>query len=349
MQTADGRPSGFDYMRLILALSLVGGHFAFTEYGFFFGYEFWDTWRRPISAIITPTFFALSGYLVAGSYFRSKTVFSYLGFRILRIFPAMAFETVLCAFILGPTFTVLSLREYFSDALFYKYFYNIIGMPHLFLPGVFASNPLPRVVNLQLCTIPWELGCYILVAVMSLVGIFRSRIYLTVIVLAINAWAFSHYSSFTFIPFAGAVVQGPVLVESFLAGVVMFVFSDRLPHDWRLFVLSAIATITLLFIREDYFASFPLAYTTVYLGLLNPRRSKIVLSGDYSYGIYLYAFPIQQAVACVNGSHKAWYLDVVYAYLLIVGMAVISWWLVEKSALSLRKYLPVIEPMEVRT
>jgi len=304
MQAADGRPSGFDYMRLILALFVLIGHSVDIVYGFYFGYGFWSSWYRAFFAMVLPMFFALSGFLVAGSLFRSKTLFSFLGLRVLRIVPALAFETVLCAFILGPVFTTLSLPEYFSGNLFRRYFLNIIGDPQFFLPGVFASNPIPTLVNLQLWTVPWEFGTYILVMVMSLVGIFRSRIYLIVFVLAFNI----AFLARTRYEFAGFAANGVVLVESCLAAVVLFAFSDKLRHDWRLFVLSAMATFALFFTHEDYLAPFPLAYMTVYLGLLNPRRSKIVLSGDYSYGIYLYGFPIQQTVAHLGLSHGNWYL-----------------------------------------
>jgi peptidoglycan/LPS O-acetylase OafA/YrhL len=63
---AHNRPSGFDYMRLVLALSVVSLHFVTIDYGDTFTNQFWHTWRRPLAAIVLPMFFALSGYLVAG-------------------------------------------------------------------------------------------------------------------------------------------------------------------------------------------------------------------------------------------------------------------------------------------
>ena len=342
MAAADSRPSGFDYMRLGLALSVVGLHFVTIDYGDSFANQFWNTWRRPIGAIVLPMFFSLSGFLVAGSLFRSKTLFSFLGLRVIRIAPALAVEILLCAFILGPLLTTFSLSEYFSNRLFYMYFFNIIGHVQFLLPGIFASNPHPNVVNEQLWTIPWELRCYILIAGMSLICVFRSRAFLVVFVLVFNAAIFSYYGLRP--PDGWVSVHGTILVESFLAGIVLFVFSDKLGHNRWCFAACLIATIALLLMPHgDYLVSLPAAYVTVYLGLLNPLRSTVVLSGDYSYGVYLYGFPIQQAVAYVNNIHRSWYLDAMFVLPLTLIVAIASWWLVEKPTLSLRKYLPFIE------
>jgi peptidoglycan/LPS O-acetylase OafA/YrhL len=342
LQASDGRPSGFDYLRLILALCVVVTHSVQVDYGLSFALKYWLSWRRAIVAIILPMFFALSGFLVTGSMYRCNTLGSFLGLRVLRIAPALAVEVLLCAFILGPVFTTLSLPEYFAHPLFSRYFYNLIGNVQFLLPGVFDSNPYPHYVNEQLWAVPWELCCYILIAAMSLIGLFRhrSRIIILSLIFFVAASVLPSTRNPGFI-----LVDGVILVESYLAGVVLFVFSDKLRYDWRLFTLSFIVTIVLLLIHRDYLVSFPAAYMTVYLGLLNPRRNKILLSGDYSYGIYLYGFPIQQAVACLNGVHRSWYLDMVYVLPLTVTVASASWWLIEKSALSLRKYVLAIDSL----
>lgn len=326
-------------MRVAFALAVVSLHFVVIDYGDAFASGFWLTWRRPIAAMVLPMFFALSGFLVAGSLFRSKTLIAFLGLRTIRIVPALAVEIVLSAFILGPMFTTFPLQEYFGDRLFYRYFFNIIGHVQFVLPGVFALNPHPNVVNEQLWTIPWELRCYILIAAMSLLAIFRNRIHLLLFALAFNAAAVCYYQIKP--PDVWVSVHGIILVESFLAGIILFVFRDKVQHSAGLCIISCIAVIALLSVPHgDYFVSLPAAYVTVYLGLLNPVRNKIVLSGDYSYGIYLYGFPIQQAIAYVNNTHRSWYLDVLYVLPLTLGVAIASWWIVEKPSLSLRKYLP---------
>ena len=61
------------------------------------------------------------------------------------------------------------------------------------------------------------------------------------------------------------------------------------------------------------FAPVPMAYVAIYLGLLNPVRNKIILSGDYSYGLYLYGFPIQQAILAINPTLGEWYWNLLLA------------------------------------
>src|SRR5579863_1384949 len=135
LKAADGRPSGFNYLRLGLAISVVLIHVPQVVYGFSFAYPFWMPWLRPLHALVIPLFFALSGFLVAGSLLRSKTLFSFFGLRIVRIAPALSVEVFLSALILGPIFTSLPIAEYYSDPGFFRYFYNLVGHIQYFLPG----------------------------------------------------------------------------------------------------------------------------------------------------------------------------------------------------------------------
>ena len=130
---------------------------------------------RPVLTSFVPMFFALSGFLVAGSLERSKTLGVFLGLRALRIAPALVCEVLLSALILGPALTLLPLHDYFSDPQFYQYFLNIFGDIHYQLPGLFLSNPLPQTVNGQLWTVPFELGCYIFLTALAILGVFRNR------------------------------------------------------------------------------------------------------------------------------------------------------------------------------
>ncbi len=113
-----GRPAGFDYLRIGLALSIICFHSVVTSYGDKAQDRFVNTWAGPFILLLVPMFFALSGFLVAGSLARTKTVVSFLGLRAIRILPALAVETLLSAFLLGAIFTALPLREYFTSSGF---------------------------------------------------------------------------------------------------------------------------------------------------------------------------------------------------------------------------------------
>lgn len=164
---AEDRPSGFDYLRLILATAVFIFHVPVINLGDAVGHKLWLSWLRPVFAIVLPMFFALSGFLVAGSPVRCKTLISFLGLRVFRIVPALTVEVLLSALILGPIFTTKPLSEYFSSRSFFTYFLNVAGDVHFNLPGVFADNPHPSIVNGQLWTVPWELRCYMLLAAIA--------------------------------------------------------------------------------------------------------------------------------------------------------------------------------------
>jgi len=125
----DGRPSGFDYLRLWLAISVVFIHCPTTTNG---ADPFVDTPLNAYVRAILPMFFALSGFLVAGSLERCKTLLGFLGLRVIRIYPALAVEVVLSAFLIGALVTTYPWSRYYSDPLFFLYLRNALGDIHLF-------------------------------------------------------------------------------------------------------------------------------------------------------------------------------------------------------------------------
>lgn len=346
LAATNNRPSGFDYMRLLLATAVIAQHSHALSYGGDAVDELFLSPARPVIAVILPLFFALSGFLVAGSLERSATLINFLGLRVLRIVPALAVEITLSALILGPLFTITLPGTYFTDPAFASYFLNIVGDIHYYLPGVFLNNPVPEVVNGQLWTIPVELYCYIALAGIAFVGLAaKKRVLLTFIVLA--EVLFISVKMDTSLPVTPAV-RGYVLLLCFLAGVALFSWRDKLPWSPALFAVCAAVSVALLLIPgADAFVAFPIAYMAVYLGFLNPPRSSILLKGDYSYGLYLYGYPIQQAVASF-GPLNEWYWNFSIAMALAGFIAVGSWWCVEKPALNLRRFLPRIEAVALR-
>jgi peptidoglycan/LPS O-acetylase OafA/YrhL len=150
---ASSRPSGFDYLRLGLAVSVVIQHSVGSTYGLAVKpmVDLWpETPLRAIVRAIIPMFFALSGFLIAGSLERSKTTLTFIGLRVIRIYPALAVEAALSAFLIGSAVTTLPLAAYFRDPLFWKYLLNVTGDIHYLLPGVFENNPVPKTVSFGL-------------------------------------------------------------------------------------------------------------------------------------------------------------------------------------------------------
>ena len=341
------RPSGFDYMRIILALSVIGYHSVVTSYGWDEQQKIINSPWRPIFASILPMFFALSGFLVAGSLERSKLITTFLGLRVIRIMPALSAEVLITALMLGPLFTTVSLHEYFTSPVFYSYFWNIIGDIHFLLPGVFANNPMNNTINGQLWTVPWELACYLLLTALALSGIFRNRNWLLFFMVGCYAAHFlkTIYKLFIYNPpYEGGAVHGHTLLMIFAAGLLIYRFRDKIMYSGKLCILCIIITVALLAIPPlgDGFIALPVTYATCYLGLLNPRRNKLLLSGDYSYGIFLYGFPVQQAIASFPAL-RHWELNLLISIPSLIAIAVCSWWCIEKPALNLRVFLKKYE------
>ncbi len=114
-----GRPAGFDYMRVMLALGVVVWHTVVLTYGYDYQNQVWDNpYYYSILIWILPAFFTLSGFLVAGSLERCKTIAGFLYLRIIRIFPALIVEITLSALVLGPAMTSLPLANIFRTHYF---------------------------------------------------------------------------------------------------------------------------------------------------------------------------------------------------------------------------------------
>lgn len=141
LKTHDYRTTGFDYLRLSLAIGVIFWHGSVVVYGHDFDRDLGASWVGTIFKMILPIFFALSGFLVAGSLIRTKSLVEYASFRVLRIFPALAVEVLLSAFILGALITTLPLEEYYFSGQFIRYLGNIVGIIYVYLPSVFREYP----------------------------------------------------------------------------------------------------------------------------------------------------------------------------------------------------------------
>ena len=175
MRKAGPATAGFDYLRIGLALAVVAWHSVALSTGSeALVQSLWTGRLHFLLVAILPMFFGLSGFLVAGSLARTR-LHQFVMLRALRLVPALAVEVTLSALILGPVFTLLPLRRYFSSPEFFQYFGNIVGLVRFTLPGVFETNPVTRLVNPQLWTVPFELECYFALVTLSVTGVLNSR------------------------------------------------------------------------------------------------------------------------------------------------------------------------------
>jgi peptidoglycan/LPS O-acetylase OafA/YrhL len=299
----------------------------------------WTGPSRPFYVVLVPAFFALSGFLVTGSALRIRKTTTFLAFRGLRIFPALATEVTLCALVIGPLYTTLPSRAYFSDPQFWRYFGNIIGWITFLLPGVFETSE-QSVVNGNLWTLPSEFNCYFLTAILMVTGVIYSRVIftsalliVTIALIVMNISGDFGVTNFSYNEFT--------ITYYFFVGMAFFCWRDKLPASWLLFSIASIAGYALLYSRHTIFlAPVFVVYSTVFLGVRGIPEITWLKTRDYSYGLYLYGFPISQAViasfAFVRGSWWAAFISLAVTIL----FAGLSWRYIEKPTLSLKNKLP---------
>jgi peptidoglycan/LPS O-acetylase OafA/YrhL len=329
----DGAFPGFDSFRLILALSVVLVHSSFLSYGVAGSQTVRSAPLACFMLSLLPLFFSLSGFLVAGSALRLRNTGTFLLFRALRIVPALAVEVAISALILGPLLTSLPLAEYFSKPDFLAYFGNIIGHVRFALPGVFEGLPVDGVVNGNVWTLRPEFQCYAIMALLMLGRVAYSRS-LTTLLWSIASVAIVIYNQVSD-DLAPAGYFGPtLLVYSFVTGVVAFHWRTHIRLNSTLALICAISVYFLMLLPKNALFSIPaLTYLMIWIGAQRLPR----ISGDYSYGIYLFSYPIQQTVVSVFPSMREWWLLFPVGATIAILIAALSWHLIERPALRLKK------------
>lgn len=340
MDAHNGTGPGFDLLRIGLSLLVILLHSFHTAYGVPQSRFLATGWSHPIWAATLPIFFGLSGFLVSGSALRSRSLKVFLSFRALRIFPALTVEITLSALILGPLLTTLPIWDYVSDTRFLKYFGNIVGWIHFELPGVFEHNPSAGIVNRSLWTLHPELLSYVLMTALMFSGIAYSRWKTTLLWIGATA-VLATYNLMTGKYELTGIYNGGVLIYYFLTGILAYHWRHVVVINARLFIIALVSAYVLTELPQTTFLVLPLVniYIMIYIGMMKFPHVKLLQRGDYSYGLYLYAFPIQQAIVQFLPDHRNWWTVFVLAVVITFGVATLSWHLIEKPALRLKKWV----------
>ena len=332
------RNNNFTLIRIVLAWSVLYGHsFAVQPFlgiqdplkAIFQG----STW---IGAIAVNGFFAISGFLVAASLIK-RGIVDYFISRILRIFPALIVCVSVSVFILGPLLTTLSMNDYFSHPKTWNYLGNALGILKMewVLPGVFTENARPS-INGSLWSLTVETRCYLLLGALTYLGFRANKLIGNTLILTILAMGFI---SFETIPLVGDIPKWSRPTLYFAIGVLLYLNRDNVPLDYRI-ALIAIALGFLSFGENWFQYIFPpaLIYLIFYLAYNTRPISTDTVVGDISYGIYIYAWPIQQIVAQTFPTQTP-YFNMVAASLIVIPLAWLSWHGVEKRVLDYKGVL----------
>ena len=278
-------------------------------------------------------FFVLSGFLIARSAERSA-LSGYLAARALRILPALALATVFEAFVLGPLFFEGNVPWYLRNIAPGHLWNMLVFGEDPYLAGVFAHNPVPF-VNGALWSLPIEALLYLLLPFLLIVASGRRWVVLALWAACVAAErAAVSYGLADDAP--GALLFNQVRVypalqmaSYYLAGVVLWLFRDRVPFDRGM----AWSCALLLFAVRG--------------GIAAPRlKSRI---GDWSYGIYVFHFPVLGAVVALGGQALPGQAVFLYGIPVVLGLAAFSWHVVEAPALRVRQRLRRTARMGVTT
>ena len=332
------RNNNFTLIRILLAWAVLYGHSFVTQpfpgiqdplKEIFQG----STW---IGAIAVHGFFAISGFLVAASLLR-RGIVDYLISRILRIFPALIVCVSASVFILGPFLTTLSVNDYFSHAKTWDYLGNALGIVRMewVLPGVFTENARPS-ANGSLWTLTVETRCYLLLGALTFFGFRANKLMGNMLMLTIVAVGLI---SFETIPLLGVIPKWSRPAVYFAIGVLLYLNRHNVPLDYRIALLAVV--LGFLSFGETWFQYvFPpaLTYLIFYLAYNTRPLSTDAVVGDISYGIYIYAWPVQQIVAQTFPTETP-YFNMVTASLIVVPLAWLSWHGIEKRMLNYKGVL----------
>lgn len=325
----------FDSLRLFAAILVIYSH----SYALV-GREEPALQGISIGTFSVYLFFILSGLLIAASWMSHRRVSAYLGKRALRILPALALVMVVTVFVIGPIFTSLSLGQYFASNDTYQYLNGIfIFGIHYNLPGVFLNNHTVGTVNGSIWTLPYEVAAYFMIAIFGKTGFLKMKksiisLFLVCIALSlVTSGKASNHFLFTL-----NVNAFMYFTAYFLAGVILYLYKDKLRLTWKGAAVAAlILGISIPLHRLALALYFTLPYLVVWAGSLTQTRlTALSKYGDFSYGMYIYAWPIQQCL--VNLFHnKIGHMHLfVYSFTITLLLSIASWHLLEKPMLKLK-------------
>lgn len=353
-----GHRNSLGVLRLVLASAVIFDH-AFPLGGFGTSpFRALTGGQTDLGSFAVIGFFAISGYLIAKSGMTTD-ILQFLWRRFLRIFPAFWVVLLVAAVIVGPLVWLAmgrSLGDYFTLAgngpvgYLVKNWTLSIGTWGIY--DVFAdTTPYGlttggSVFNGSLWTLAYEWACYLLIGVFVLFGLLRRARFLVVLVTLLFAVVqgimILDPSLIAALPSVFADGYRVNLTLTFLVGSCIALYAHRVPYHDGLGVLSGVVVLLTLI-----FGGFPLigvtaaAYLFLYLGARLPRAVQwIGAKNDYSYGVYIYGFLVQQIFAFL-GVHLWGYVPyVVLALIGAAGLAWLSWHLVEKRAMALKDLGP---------
>lgn len=334
-QVFDTRNNALNVWRLVLASGVILEHS-------------WPLTGRklhpPVEQLLTQGwvdgFFVISGFLITGSWVRNPRLREYFVARVLRIFPGLWVCLAVVAFVIAPIAVAIqggpAVKLLLSPApITYVLNNAVFNVYHAGIDGTPKHVPFPGVWDGVLWTLVFELLCYVAVAVAGVAGLLNRKWPAPVVFTLFLAASVLVSYPVEAVPTVVQMVTRFSLV--FAAGAVLHEFRDVIPARWSLVALSAVIVVVAGLLVPNYriLAALPLAYAVVVSGaLIHDKRLR--LRTDLSYGVYIYAWPMQQFLVICGLAFLRPPVFAVVAAVATLPLAALSWFLVEKRALSLK-------------
>lgn len=292
-------------------------------------------------------FFVLSGLLIAKSLHMRNDLKAYIKSRALRIYPALIAILLAFAFFFSPLFSDPGGTARITSVDTWKFVIRVVflGSPEGAPGNIFAGN-IEEDFNGPLWTIRYEIAAYIMAALAFVIGAVKGFWRTLSLFIAVQ----SAYIGLPLIMDFSALPEGALsllrLSSAFLMGMTLWHWpAARRPHVW---IIVALAVLFALFgssLFGEFIANLLLTALILRLGLTRKQSKLLLKLPDYSYGIYIWHYPVMQAVLfAVPGLGPFELMAISFPlFLLCAGL---SWHVIEKPALRLksrRKIRPNIQ------
>lgn len=339
---AVGRDNNFTLLRFSAAMTVLFAHSIAVlglppEREFFFNRIGFSLGEMGLDML-----FVTSGFLVTASLVGRQDLIAYLWARILRVYPGLLVMLVLTVFLLAPALTSLPRAEYYASPLTWEYFRKcatLIGGVRYSLPGVFDNVPLKGEFNGSLWTMPVEVRMYLYLAAIWVALAFMPAVRIKAMRFVLPISAVALLAMVLGPRLTGGVVNGAnIRVFMFLYGSSLYLWRDKVPvGPWLLAGILA-ALVLASFDKSVFFLVYLACLAPLVLHLVYVPGGRIRAFndwGDYSYGVYIYAFPVQQTLAFLFPAMTLAGMMASSA-VVSVSIAILSWKLIEERALSLK-------------
>jgi peptidoglycan/LPS O-acetylase OafA/YrhL len=325
------RQNNFDALRLLGATLVIVGH----SYVLTNNTPVPRLGGIPLQTLGVCIFFAVSGNLITASWRRDPNLRRFVQRRALRVFPALWVVIALTVLVLGPVFSSVALPDYFTSSSTWTYLSGALLVPQYTLPGVFESLD-SSTVNGSLWSLGVEFLCYLVVAAVGLVPRLFASLVGVLVVAAVLSSAMLSWGDHggTWINAFGEVAP------YFMVGALLTFVSVRVTrHLLSVGVVASIGWVGLADVQPELSTVLSwVAVTSLVVGA-GARRTPVVSRasrfGDFSYGTYLWAYPVQQAVTLLLPPLPVW-MHAGIALAVSLTIAAGSWHLIEKRALRLK-------------